>query len=93
MTNPTSDLHPAPAPMTAEAMLLALIKANHAERDETQKAIDLHTAEANRLDAIGEGLKGALRAIRYPASSSSQTAEKPPLIPSPPPPPAMGQRG
>ena len=70
MTNPTADLNPAPAPMTAEAMLLALIKANYAEREETQRAIDIHTAEANRLDAVRAGLKDALKAVRYPKASA-----------------------
>lgn len=56
--------------MTAEAMLQALIKANKAERVETQQALDLHTQEAQRLDAIREGLEAALKAVRYPKASA-----------------------
>ena len=84
MTDPTTDITPAPAPMSAEAMLLALIKANKAERGEVQQAIDTHTDEALRLDAIREGLEAALKAVRYPTSSG---AARPPLSPPPPPPP------
>lgn len=74
MTDPTADITPAPAPMTAEAMLLALKKANMADRAVTQEAIDHHTTEALRLDAIREGLDAALKAVRFPRSVGQPSA-------------------
>lgn len=67
----TTDITPPPAPMSAEAMLSALIKANKTERQEVQDIIDTHTLEAQRLDAIKDGLEAALRAVRYPASAAA----------------------
>jgi len=55
-------------------MLLALIKANKAERAEVQEAIDTHTQEALRLDAIRQGLDAALKAVRFPLSSGRPSA-------------------
>lgn len=66
MADPTTK----PAPMTAEAMLQALIKTNQSERDIVQSDIDELTKEANRLDTIREGLQGALRAARSAALRS-----------------------
>ena len=74
MTDPTADITPAPAPMTAEAMLLALLKANAADRAVTQKAIDEHSEEAARLDAIREGLRAALQATRSRATVGQPSA-------------------
>lgn len=74
MTDPTADITPAPAPMSAEAMLLALLKSNAADRTITQQAIDEHIAEAARLDAIREGLNAALKAVRFPRSSAPPSA-------------------
>ena len=74
MTDPTSDITPAPAPMTAESMLLALLKANKADRAVTQEAIDHHAQEAARLDAIREGLDAALKAVRFPLSAGRPSA-------------------
>ena len=83
----------APAPMTAEAMLLDLIKSNMAERDLLQSDIDILVQEAKRLDTIREGLQGALRAARASALRSVAQGQKPAPVPSPPPPPASWARG
>ena len=74
MTDPTADITPAPAPMSAEAMLLALLKANAADRTVTQEALDHHTQEAARLDAIRDGLNAALKAVRFPRSAGAASA-------------------
>jgi hypothetical protein len=42
--------------------------------DITQQAINEHTAEAARLDAIREGLNVALKAVRFPRSSAPPSA-------------------
>lgn len=75
MTDPTADLNPAPAPMTAEAMLRALINVNKAEAVMAEEAFDQARSEVLRLDAIREGLEAALKVVRYPkASAPSPTA-------------------
>jgi hypothetical protein len=74
MTDPTADITPAPAPMSAEAMLLALLKTNAADRIVTQEALDHLTQEAARLDAIRDGLNAALKAVRFPRSAAAASA-------------------
>lgn len=77
MTRPHPDtadafegIAPAPAPMTAEQMLRALIQTNKAEAVIAEEAFDQARAEVLRLDAIREGLENALKAIRYPKASA-----------------------
>lgn len=65
-----TDIAPAPAPMTAEQMLRALIQTNKSEAVIAEEAFDQARAEVLRLDAIREGLESALKAIRYPKASA-----------------------
>jgi hypothetical protein len=74
MTDPTADITPAPKPVSAEQIILALLKANQADRATTQQAIDEHTEEAARLDAIREGLRAALQATRSRATVGQPSA-------------------
>lgn len=81
MTDSTSEITPTPKPVSAEQVILALLKSNKAEREDAERCITraqddvaLYTDEAARLDAIREGLDAALQAVRYPRSVGQPSA-------------------
>ena len=75
LADPMAELTPDPKPVSAEQVLLSLIKSNKADTlsvqsglDQAQERVAYYTEEHRRLDAIRIGLDAALRAVRYPAS-------------------------
>lgn len=79
--DPTADLSPDPKPVSAEQVLLSLIKSNKADSlivqggmDEARERVRYYAQEHQRLDAIRIGLDAALMAARSPASVASPSS-------------------